>query len=234
MSRTLVAQYFGTESRQTARENMRYKVLIADDHGVVRKGLRLLLEQYPELVVVGEAANGREAVTMAATLSPQVVVLDVAMPILNGIEAAEQILKVNSQVGVILLTMHADESYVLRALHAGVRGYLLKESASREVIEAVRIVQAGRRYLSPRVAEIVAQGVTDRSGVSPLSSLSQREREILKLVADGHSSAEIGTLLHLSPKTVDTYRSRMMQKLHVTDLAGVIKLAIQHGLTSLE
>src|ERR1700752_526081 len=112
-----------------AKEKMKCKVLIADDHGVVRKGLRLLLEQYPELVVVGEAANGREAVTMAATLSPQVVVLDVGMPILNGIEAAEQILKTNSQIGVILLTMHADESYVLRALHVGVKGYLLKESA---------------------------------------------------------------------------------------------------------
>ena len=138
MSKTLDAQYFGIENRQTARENMRYKVLIADDHGVVRKGLRLLLEQYPELVVVGEAANGREAVTMAASLSPQVVVLDVAMPILNGIEAAEQILKVNSQVGVILLTMHADESYVLRALHAGVRGYLLKESAEEDLLAAIK------------------------------------------------------------------------------------------------
>src|SRR6202451_511220 len=127
MSRTLAAQYFGAESRQTARENMRYKVLIADDHGVVRKGLRLLLEQYPELVVVGEAANGREAVTMAATLSPEIVVMDVAMPILNGIEAAEQILKVNSKTGIIILTMHADESYLLRALSVGVKGYLLKE-----------------------------------------------------------------------------------------------------------
>src|SRR6201990_3068316 len=120
MSKTLDAQYFGIENRQTARENMRYKVLIADDHGVVRKGLRLLLEQYPELVVIGEAANGREAVTMAATLSPQVIVMDVAMPILNGIEAAEQIIKENNSIAVIMLTMHADESYVLRALHVGV------------------------------------------------------------------------------------------------------------------
>ena len=152
MSRTLVAPHSGTENRRAARENMQYKVLIADDHGVVRKGLRLLLEQYPELVVVGEAANGREAVTMAASLSPQVVVLDVAMPILNGIEAAEQILKVNSQVGVILLTMHADESYVLRALHAGVRGYLLKESAEDDLLAAIKSegldIVVGSRYVA--------------------------------------------------------------------------------------
>src|ERR1700756_6002534 len=122
---------------------MTFKVLIADDHGVVGKGLGLLLEQYPELVVVGEAANGREAVTMAASLSPQVVVLDVGMPILNGIEAAEQILKTNSQIGVILLTMHADESYVLRALHVGVKGYLLKESAEDDLLLAIRSVAGG-------------------------------------------------------------------------------------------
>src|SRR6202020_1014398 len=118
---------------QKVRLGMIIKVLIADDHGVVRKGLRLLLEQYPELAVIGEAANGREAVTMAATLSPQIVVLDVAMPILNGIEAAEQILKVNSKVGIIILTMHADESYLLRALNVGVKGYLLKESAEEDL-----------------------------------------------------------------------------------------------------
>jgi DNA-binding NarL/FixJ family response regulator len=173
-------------------------------------------------------------VTEILRLAPRVAIIDISMPELDGIEAARQILAVNPEVQVMILSMHAGSQHVFHALEAGVRGYLLKESASREVIEAVRIVQAGRRYLSPRVAEIVAQGVSDRSGVSPLNSLSQREREILKLVADGYSSAKIGTMLHLSPKTVDTYRSRMMQKLHVSDLAGVIKLAIQHGLTSLE
>src|SRR6202453_4691504 len=142
-----------TDGLQRARENMKYTVLIADDHGVVRKGLRLLLEQYPELSVVGEAANGREAVTMAASLSPQVVVLDVAMPILNGIEAAEQILKVNSQVGIILLTMHADESYVLRALHAGVKGYLLKESAEEDLLSAIKSVANGKPFFSKAINE---------------------------------------------------------------------------------
>ena len=213
---------------------MRTSVFVADDHAILRDGLATLLAAHPDMEVVGTAANGREAVSEVLRLAPRVAIIDISMPELDGIEAARQIVAANPEVHVMILSMHAGSQHVFHALEAGVRGYLLKESASREVIEAVRIVQSGRRYLSPRVAEIVAQGVSDRSAVSPLSSLSQREREILKLVADGHSSAEIGTLLHLSPKTVDTYRSRMMQKLHVTDLAGVIKLAIQHGLTSLE
>ena len=213
---------------------MRTSVFVADDHAILRDGLATLLGAHPDMEVVGTAANGREAVTEVLRLAPRVAIIDISMPELDGIEAARQILAVNPEVQVMILSMHAGSQHVFHALEAGVRGYLLKESASREVIEAVRIVQAGRRYLSPRVAEIVAQGVSDRSGVSPLNSLSQREREILKLVADGYSSAKIGTMLHLSPKTVDTYRSRMMQKLHVSDLAGVIKLAIQHGLTSLE
>jgi DNA-binding NarL/FixJ family response regulator len=212
----------------------RTTVFVADDHAVLRDGLATLLAAQPDMEVIGTAANGREAIAEVIRLTPRVAIIDISMPELDGIEAARQILAANPDIHVMILSMHAGAQHVFHALEAGVRGYLLKESASREVIEAVRIVQAGRRYLSPRVAEIVAQGVTDRSGVSPLSSLSQREREILKLVADGHSSAKIGALLHLSPKTVDTYRSRMMQKLHVTDLAGVIKLAIQHGLTSLE
>ena len=213
---------------------MRTSVFVADDHAVLRDGLATLLAAHPDMEVVGTAANGREAVAEVLRLAPRVAIIDISMPELDGIEAARQILAVNPEVHVMILSMHAGSQHVFHALEAGVRGYLLKESASREVIEAVRIVQAGRRYLSPRVAEIVAQGVSDRSGVSPLNSLSQREREILKLVADGYSSAKIGAMLHLSPKTVDTYRSRMMQKLHVSDLAGVIKLAIQHGLTSLE
>lgn len=213
---------------------MRITVFVADDHAILRDGLVTLLDAQPDMEVVGTATNGRTAVAEVLRLAPRVAILDISMPELDGIEAARQILAANPNVHVMILSMHAGAQHVFHALEAGVRGYMLKESASREVIEAVRVVQSGRRYLSPRVAEIVAQGVSDRNGVSPINSLSQREREILKLVADGHSSAEIGTMLHLSPKTVDTYRSRMMQKLHVTDLAGVIKLAIQHGLTSLE
>ncbi len=213
---------------------MRTSVFVADDHAILRDGLATLLAAHGDMEVVGTAANGREAVSEVLRLAPRVAIIDISMPELDGIEAARQIVAANPEVQVMILSMHAGSQHVFHALEAGVRGYLLKESASREVIEAVRIVQSGRRYLSPRVAEIVAQGVSDRSAVSPLSSLSQREREILKLVADGYSSAKIGAMLHLSPKTVDTYRSRMMQKLHVSDLAGVIKLAIQHGLTSLE
>jgi DNA-binding NarL/FixJ family response regulator len=213
---------------------MRTTVFVADDHAVLRDGLATLLAAQSDMEVVGTAGNGREAVAGVLRLAPRVAIIDISMPELDGIEAARQILAGNPEVHVMILSMHAGAQHVFHALEAGARGYLLKESASREVIEAIRIVQSGRRYLSPRVAEIVAQGVSDRSAVSPLSSLSQREREILKLVADGYSSARIGVMLHLSPKTVDTYRSRMMQKLHVSDLAGVIKLAIQHGLTSLE
>jgi DNA-binding NarL/FixJ family response regulator len=213
---------------------MRTTIFVADDHAILRDGLATLLAAQPDMEVVGTAGNGREAVAAVLRLAPRVAIVDISMPELDGIEAARRILAGNPDIRVMILSMHAGAQHVFHALEAGARGYLLKESASREVIEAVRIVQSGRRYLSPRVAEIVAQGVSDRSAVSPLSSLSQREREILKLVADGHSSARIGVMLHLSPKTVDTYRSRMMQKLHVSDLAGVIKLAIQHGLTSLE
>jgi DNA-binding NarL/FixJ family response regulator len=209
-------------------------VFLADDHAIVRDGLATLLGAQADIEVIGTAANGREAVAEIRRRAPRVAILDISMPELDGIEAARQILATNPDVQVLILSMHAGAQHVFHALEAGVRGYLLKESASREVIDAVRVVQSGRRYLSPRVAEIVAQGVSDRSNVSPLGSLSQREREIFKLVADGYSSARIGALLHLSPKTVDTYRSRMMQKLHVSDLAGVIKLAIQHGVTTLE
>jgi DNA-binding NarL/FixJ family response regulator len=213
---------------------MRTTVFVADDHAILRDGLATLLAAQSDMEVVGTAGTGREAVAGVLRLAPRVAIIDISMPELDGIEAARQIVAGNPDVHVMILSMHAGAQHVFHALEAGARGYLLKESASREVIEAVRIVQSGRRYLSPRVAEIVAQGVSDRSAVSPLSSLSQREREILKLVADGYSSARIGAMLHLSPKTVDTYRSRMMQKLHVSDLAGVIKLAIQHGLTTLE
>jgi len=156
------------------------------------------------------------------------------MPELDGIEAARQMLDIKPDTHIVILSMHAGAQHVFHALEAGARGYLLKESAAKEVIDAVRAVSQGRRYLSAKVAEIVAEGLSDRQGNSPLDTLSKREREILKLVADGHSSARIGDMLHLSPKTVDSYRSRLMQKLHVSDLVGLVKFAIQHGLTTLD
>jgi RNA polymerase sigma factor (sigma-70 family) len=236
MSRTLVAPYFGTENRRAARENMQYKVLIADDHGVVRKGLRLLLEQYPELVVVGEAANGREAVTMAASLSPQVVVLDVAMPVLNGIEAAEQILKVNNQVGIILLTMHADESYVLRALHAGVKGYLLKESAEEDLLSAIKSVANGKPFFSKAINEVLLEDymrVLKQQGLSDtFDLLTAREKEVLQLLAEGRTNKEVATLLDVSPYTVESHRTNLMQKLNVHNTAEIVLYAVRKRLVS--
>jgi DNA-binding NarL/FixJ family response regulator len=209
-------------------------VFIADDHAIVRDGLVAHLSAQPDLTVVGTASDGRDAVTKVLQLAPQVAILDISMPELDGIEAARQIAAARPEVQLIILSMHGGAQHVFHALEAGVRGYLLKESAGREIIDAIRVVHSGRRYLSPKVAEIVTENVGTRSGATPLESLSRREREILKLVADGHSSAAIGAKLHLSPKTIDSYRSRMMQKLHLSDLAAVVKFAIQHGLTSLE
>jgi DNA-binding NarL/FixJ family response regulator len=209
-------------------------VFVADDHAIVRDGLVAYLAAQADLTVVGTASNGREAVARIVALAPRIAILDISMPELDGIEAARQIVAARPGVQIIILSMHGGAQHIFHALEAGVRGYLLKESAGQEIIEAIRVVQRGRRYLSPRVAATVARHVGTRASATPLESLSRREREILKLVADGHSSAEIGAKLQLSPKTVDSYRSRMMQKLHLADLAGVIKFAIQHGLTSLE
>ena len=215
---------------------MTFKVLIADDHGVVRKGLRLLLEQYPELVVIGEAANGREAVTMAATLSPQVVVLDVGMPILNGIEAAEQILKTNSQIGVILLTMHADESYVLRALHVGVKGYLLKESAEDDLLLAIRSVANGKPFFSRAINDVLLEDymrVLKQQGLSDtFDLLTTREKEVLQLLAEGRTNKEVATLLDVSPYTVESHRTNLMQKLNVHNTAEIVLYAVRKRLVS--
>lgn len=209
-------------------------VFVADDHAMVREGLISVLAAQPDIEIVGTAANGREALAQVLKLMPQVVILDISMPELDGIETTRQILAEMPDTLILILSMHSSAHHVFHALEAGARGYLLKESAGKEVVNAVRVVHTRRRYLSPKVAEIVAEGLGGRSGASPLESLSQREREILKLVADGFSSIEIGGMLHLSPKTVDSYRSRLMKKLQISELAGLIKFAIQQGLTSLD
>lgn len=209
-------------------------VFIADDHAIVREGLMTVLGSAPDITVVGTAANGREALRKILELSPRVAILDISMPELDGIETTRQILEKLPKTAIVILSMHSNAQHVFHALEAGARGYLLKESAGKEIVDAVRTVQLGRRYLSEKVSEIVAEGLSNRSGTSPLDSLSKREREILKLVADGHSSAKIAEMLFLSPKTVDSYRSRLMQKLHISDLAGLIKFAIYYGLTPLE
>jgi DNA-binding NarL/FixJ family response regulator len=212
----------------------RITVVVADDHAVVRDGLVAILESTPDIRVVGTATNGRQAIERVLALSPQVAILDVSMPELDGITVTRQILAARPDTAVVILSMHSSAQHVMQALEAGARSYLLKEHAGREIAETVRAVHLGRRHLSGRVAEIVAESINSRRGSSPVDSLSNRERQILKLVCDGRSSAEIGRILGLSPKTVDTYRSRLMQKLQVRDLAGLIKFAILHGLTPLE
>jgi DNA-binding NarL/FixJ family response regulator len=210
---------------------MPISVLVADDHAIVRVGLANLLGAQSDIRVIGTATDGRDTVRQVADLRPDVVVMDIAMPQMNGIEAAHEIRARVPRVKVIMLSMYSSVEYVFHALEAGASGYLLKDSSANEVVDAVRAVHAGRRYLSPKIAEAVAASVPRDAKASPIESLSRRERQILQLVAEGHSSTQIATSLGLSPKTVDTYRSRLMQKLHVGDVASLVKFAIQHGLT---
>ncbi len=217
---------------------MSITVFLADDHAVVRDGLRFLLEAQQDIEVIGDAANGRDAVHQVAQLHPDVVILDIAMPELNGIEAARQIGEVCPSAQIIMLSMHSTTEHVFRALQAGARGYLLKKSAGIEVVNAVRAVLAGRRYLSQKISDKVFDDyVRQREAVqakTPLARLSPREREVLQLLVEGKSNVEIAGILFLSPKSIDTYRRRLMQKLGISDLPSLVKFAILHGLTPLE
>jgi DNA-binding NarL/FixJ family response regulator len=217
---------------------MSISVYIADDHAVVRDGLKVLLEEQPDVEVVGDAANGREAVREVIEMAPEVVLMDINMPELNGIEATLHIMDQCPSTRVVILSMFATQEHIFRALQAGARGYLLKESAGVEVVQAVREVMSGRRYLSPKISEgVIDEYVRLRDqGLEgdPLSLLTPREREVLQLVVEGKSSAEIAEALYLSPKTIETYRSRLMQKLDIHDIPGLVKFAIQHGLTTLD
>ena len=217
---------------------MAIRVVVADDHTVVRDGLRLILEAEGDICGVGEGADGRKAVRQARSARPHVVVMDVSMPGLNGIEATRQISELRPCPSVVILSVHSNAEYVFQALKAGARGYLLKESAGKEVVSAVRAVHAGRRYLSERIAGVVADDYLCRGSRSPageaLERLSSREREVLQLVAEGKSSAEIAETIHLSRKTVDTYRSRLMQKLGIANVPGLVRFAMAQGLIPLE
>jgi DNA-binding NarL/FixJ family response regulator len=213
-------------------------VFIADDHAMVREGLRLIIETERDISVIGEAADGRQAVRLIQRLAPDVVIMDIAMPQLNGIEATEQILNSKTSTHIIILSMHSSKEHIFRALEAGAKGYLLKESAGKEMVTAVRAVNAGKRFLSDRISQTVIEGYIHQrradSKESPIKRLSAREREVLQLVVEGKSSTEIASSLFLSPKTVETYRSRLMQKLGIKDLPSLVKFAIQHGMTSLD
>lgn len=217
---------------------MSIAVFLADDHAVVRDGLRYMLGAQPDIRVIGDTADGREAVKKVMELQPDVVIIDISMPELNGIEASIQILNECPTIKVIILSMYATEEHIFRALKAGVRGYLLKETAGIEVVDAVRAVFEGSRYLSEKISDkVIDNYIRQRENAEargPLEHLSPREREVLQFVVEGKSSAEIAEILCLSPKTVETYRSRMMQKLGISDLATLVKFAIQQGITPLE
>lgn len=214
---------------------MTTRILLVDDHEIFREGLRALLQVEPDMEVVGEGHDGHAGVALTAELKPDVVVLDLAMPGMNGMDAARQITKESPDTRLLCLSMHAESLYVEAALQAGAMGYLLKECALEELVRAIRTLGPGSAYLSPGVAgtvvEALRSGQAERS--SPFSLLTDRERIVLQLLAEGASTREIATRLHVSVKTVGTHREHVMEKLGVHSVAGLTKYAIREGLTSL-
>jgi two-component system, NarL family, response regulator NreC len=212
------------------------RIMLADDHKLMRSGLRVLLEQQTDLVVVDEASDGREAVAMVATQKPDVLVMDIGMPSLNGIEAAAQITQSHPEVSIVMLSMHSDESYVLRALKAGAKGYLLKDSAEADLIRAVHSVAEGKSFFSPAVSKVLLDDYVrklKRSGTDdPYDLLTPREREVLQLVAEGKSNKDIAQLLNLSVYTVETHRSNIMEKLNLHGVPELILYAVRKGIIS--
>lgn len=212
------------------------RIVLADDHAVVRGGLRALLQQQEDFQVVGEASDGREAVTLANSLHPDVIVMDLSMPILNGTEASRQITGQHPEIAIIVLTMHSDEAYVLRALKAGARGYLLKESAEADLIAAIRAVQNGKAFFSPEVSRVLVQDyvrqLQDRDIEDSYELLTPREREILQLIAEGKSNKDVANLLNLSVYTVETHRGNIMEKLGLHTVPELILYAVRKGVIS--
>jgi DNA-binding NarL/FixJ family response regulator len=212
------------------------RILLAEDHAVMRTGLRLVLERQPDFQVVGEASDGREAVALAQQHKPEVIVMDIGMPNLNGIEAARQVTSSLPQVSVIMLSMHSDEAYVLRALKAGARGYLLKESAESDLIAAIRAVDAGKAFFSPAVSRMLVEDyvrqLQDREIEDSYELLTTREREVLQLVAEGKSNKEIANILNLSLYTVESHRGNLMEKLNLHTVPELILYAVRKGVIS--
>lgn len=210
------------------------RILLADDHTVVRQGLRKVLEERPDWKVVAEAGDGREAVRQAEQLKPDVAVLDVAMPLLNGVEATRQIVKRVPGVRVLVLSMHADEAYVTQILQAGASGYLLKDSADVDLIQAVAAVAQGKSFFSPAIARLMLDDyVKQHSGepgiVDRYETLSDREREVFQLIAEGKTNKDIAALLFISPSTVETHRARILEKLDVHSAAEIVLYAVRRG-----
>lgn len=217
---------------------MSITIFLADDHTMLRDAMRVMLEARLDCQVIGDAANGREAVRQMAWHCPDIAIVDITMPELNGIEVTRQISKTCPEIKIIILSIHDTREHIFHALQAGAQGYLLKESAGDELIEAIHTIQQGHYYLSQSISDKVIAGYKESGqvdeAITPLKSLSPREKEILQLIVEGKSNSEIGDILFLSPKSVHTYRKRLMQKLDIHNIPSLVKFAIQHGLTSLE
>ena len=212
------------------------RVLLADDHTVIRAGLRALLERRPDLEVVGEAENGRQAVEMTSSLGPDVVVMDIGMPGLNGIEATRQIAKGQPAGAVVILSMHSDETYVMRALNAGARAYLLKDSAEADLLRAIQAVSQGKSFFSPKISRILAEDyvrlLQQKGAQDSYELLTGREREILQLLAEGKTNKEVAAVLNLSLYTVETHRGNILQKLNLHSSAELVLYAVRKGIIS--
>jgi two-component system, NarL family, response regulator NreC len=212
------------------------RILLADDHTVMRAGLRSLLERQPDLEVVGEAEDGRHAVELATALSPDVVVMDIAMPNLNGVEATAQIVSRRPQTAVVILSMHSDETYVMRTMKAGARGYLLKDSAEADLIRAIQAVSQGKSFFSPSISKMLVEDyvrLLEQKGMEDTYELlTTREREILQLLAEGKTNKEVALLLNLSPYTVETHRGHILQKLNLHSPTELVLYAVRKGIIS--
>ncbi len=210
------------------------RIVLADDHTVMRNGLRLLLERQPNLKVVGEAADGRQAVALSESANPDVVIMDIGMPNLNGIEAARQIVSHNPRTAIAILSMHSDESYVIRALKAGARAYLLKDSAEADLLAAVRALSEGKSFFSPAISRILVEDYMrqlERHGAEDTYELlTNREREILQLLAEGRTNKEVAAMLNLSLYTVETHRTHILQKLNLHNVPELILYAVRKGI----
>lgn len=212
------------------------RILLADDHGIVRQGTRSLLEKEPDLEVVGEAEDGRAAVDMTESLVPDIVVMDIAMPQLNGLDASARIVRRHPDIGVIILSMHEEEDYLVRALTAGVRGYLLKDTAQKDLVRAVRSVAEKKAFFSPAIAQMLIEDFTrqmQRKGVADsYELLTEREREVLQLLAEGRSNKEAAAILEVSPYTIETHRNNLMQKLNLHNTAEIVLYAVRKKIIS--